>query len=385
MTALQELQRIYEHATAWPGVTSAAEAAGEGDDVRDDDAATRCIVTSWPSLPVEILRAANYRPVIVRGSPAPTPLADRHLEADVFPSRLRRLIELALGGRLAHVAEVLIPRSSDADYKTFLYLREFIRGGVAATAPVQLFDLLQSHTVPSAEYDRARARALADRLGATPEAVAREIQRTNAARAAARRLLVLREGQPRVPGVEALPFLAAFWHVDPVRYAALANDAVDELAARPPLDGPRLLLCGAPVDGVNLHAAIETLGAVVVAEMSPWGSGMAGDDVRVDADPIGACADKYRLDAIGPRLPVTDAQAWVTRHLDRIDGVVISLPPEDAVFGWDYPTLRRLLDERDIPHARVTGDPQAPLSPEDAVAISALVTRARSRRGVAHG
>ena len=49
----------------------------------------------------------------------------------------------------------------------------------------------------------------------------------------------------------------------------------DEIAARPPLAGPRVLLTGAPVDGHALHEAIESHGAVVVDEVGPWGSGAA--------------------------------------------------------------------------------------------------------------
>ena len=32
--------------------------------------------------------------------------------------------------------------------------------------------------------------------------------------------------------------------------------------------------------------------------------------------------------------------------LDEVDAVVVSLPPEDTVFGWDYPALRDLLQAR---------------------------------------
>ncbi len=32
--------------------------------------------------------------------------------------------------------------------------------------------------------------------------------------------------------------------------------------------------------------------------------------------------------------------------LDDVDAVVVSLPPEDAVFGWDYPALRDMLQAR---------------------------------------
>ena len=97
--------------------------------------------------------------------------------------------------------------------------------------------------------------------------------RTNTARSAARRLAALRHVAPRIKGAEVLPLLGAFWQLPPNDYASLADEAVDDIAQRPPLDGPRVLLAGAPVDGPVLHAAIESHGAIVVEEVGPWGSG----------------------------------------------------------------------------------------------------------------
>src|SRR5215471_8470358 len=100
-----------------------------------------CVVASWPAVPVEIVRAAGFRAVMARGASDPTPTADAHLEPGIFPNRLRHLVEDLLTGRLSHVSSIIIPRTSDADYKCFLYLREFVRKGVAtALAPVLLFD-----------------------------------------------------------------------------------------------------------------------------------------------------------------------------------------------------------------------------------------------------
>src|SRR5688572_30098997 len=83
------------------------------------------VVISWPSVPIEIVRAAGLRPIVVRGGRAATPVADANLEPEIFPSRLRYLIDEALTGRLDKAARIIIPRTSDPDYKAFLYLREF--------------------------------------------------------------------------------------------------------------------------------------------------------------------------------------------------------------------------------------------------------------------
>jgi hypothetical protein len=351
-----------------------------------------CVVASWPAVPVEIVRAAGFCAVMARGSSDPTPAADAHLEPGIFPNRLRHLVEDVLAGRLSDAARIIIPRTSDADYKCFLYLREFVRKGVAkALAPIVLYDLLQSRGGEVRNHDVARTRALLDTLascsGRMPSAddLRREIVRANAARAAARRLVALRRIVPRVTGTDIFRLLAAFWEMEPDRYVEMASEAADRIAARPSLAGPRVLLTGAPVDGQTLHEAVESHGAIVVAEVGPWGSAAAGDDVRLDDDPVAALADKYRADTIGARTPVDSLRGWTESMLDDVDAVVVSLPPDDAVFGWDYPALRDMLKARRIPHVCLRGDQYQAPTAADRAQVGAMVSAAsqlqEARRG----
>ena len=345
------------------------------------------VVASWPSVPVEIIRATGCRPVFACEGVGPTPAAHARLEADIFPNRLRHLVEDALAGRLSGAACIIVPRTSDADYKCFLYLRELVRIGAATAVPrILLFDLLQSSGADVRNYDVRRTRALLDDLASisgrmpSPEDLRQEIARANAARAAAARLVALRRSVPRVTGTDIFPFLAAFWELEPENYVEMADHMATRLAARPPLAGPRVLLAGAPVDGPTLHEAVESHGAVVVAEVGPWGNGAAGTPVRVDDDPVAALADKYREDSIGARTPVDALRRRTERMLDDIDAVVVSLPPDDAVFGWDYPALRDRLQARGVPHACLHGDPHEPLTAADHAALEAMVSAAARRQ-----
>ena len=186
-------------------------------------------------------------------------------------------------------------------------------------------------------------------------------------------------------GTEVFPLLASFWEMEPDRYVEMASDAASRIAARPPLAGPRVLLTGAPVDGQTLHEAIESHGAVVVAEVGPWGSGAAGDDVRIDDDPVAALADKYRADSIGARTPVDSLRRWTERMLDDVDAVVVSLPPDDAVFGWDYPALRDVLKARRIPHVCLRGDQYQAPTPADHAQLDAMVSAASQLQEARHG
>ena len=350
------------------------------------------VVASWPSVPVEIVRAAGCRAVIARGASRPTPTADRHLEPGVFPSRLRHLVEDALTGRLAEAACIVVPRTSDADYKCFLYLRELVRRGVApALPPIVLFDLLQSRGAEVRAYDAARTQqlwdALASAAGTHPvmDDLRREIARANRARAAARRLLGLRRVVPRVTGTDVLAWLAAFWEMEPEAYAAAVNEASSAMATRQLLGGPRVLLAGAPVDGPELHRAIESHGAVVVAEVGPSGSGAVQDDVRVDDDPILALADKYRADTVGARTPAASLRRWIEATLGGVDAVVVSLPPHDAVFGWDYPALRDVLQSRGVPHVCLRGDQYEDPTAAEHAQLAAMVSAAAMPQAGRHG
>jgi 2-hydroxyglutaryl-CoA dehydratase D-component len=350
------------------------------------------VITSWPSVPIEIVRAAGLRPVVARGAPTATPAADAHLEADIFPSRLRHLVDAAITGHLSQVARIVIARTSDPDYKCFLYLRELARTGAAPTVPpTLLFDLLQSSGAEVRDFDVSRTRALAEALASingrmpSDDDLRSEIARTNAARAAARRLVSLRRASPRVTGTEVFPLLGAFWQLPPDEYAALADAAADEISIRPSLVGPRVLLAGVPLDTPALHAVIESCGAIVVDEVGPWGSGAAGDDVSSEADPIAALSDTYRAGSFGARIPAAALLHRVEDALNQVDAAVVSLPPDDAVFGWDYPTLRDVMNARHIPHVCLRCDPYQPLASADRERLATMIAAATRLQQARHG
>jgi benzoyl-CoA reductase/2-hydroxyglutaryl-CoA dehydratase subunit BcrC/BadD/HgdB len=351
------------------------------------------VLLSWPSVPVELVRAAGFAPVFARGAGAPTPAADRVLEAGLFPSRLRQLVEAALSGRLADVAAIVLPRSSDPDYKCFLYLRELTRRGIApALPPVLLFDLLHSNGADVSAYNAGRARDLSARLANLAGRPHREdelraaIVSANRARAAARRLHSMRSESPRIAGADALPLLGAFWQLAPERYAALANAIADSLAGQAPLERRRrVLVAGVPVDTPVLHAAIEAEGAVVVAELSPFGGCGTRADVEIADDPFSALANHYGRESIDARLPVNVLMHTLDNLLCAVETVVVSQPPDDASFGWDYPRVRELLARRSLAHAVLGGDPALGATAADRARIRSLLgsvgTRPESRCG----
>ncbi len=129
-------------------------------------------------------------------------------------------------------------------------------------------------------------------------------------------------------------------------FTMLALEAAEDLEHREMLPGVRLLVKGAPLDRVGLHAALETCGAVVIAEDDWWGTRSVGADIDASGDVLSAVFEHYYLQAPSPRVfPPEAADRWFQSAVTNgVDGVVFYLPPEDYVAGWDYPRQKQFLD-----------------------------------------
>jgi benzoyl-CoA reductase/2-hydroxyglutaryl-CoA dehydratase subunit BcrC/BadD/HgdB len=361
---------------------------------RRHEAGERGVAASWPTVPGEVIRAAGLFPWVVREDPSSTPLADARLERGVFCSRIRTLVEIALRGDLQFARLLIVPRTSEQDYKAFLYLREFARDSAAPVGypALHLLDLLQSATPVSRTYSEDRVGAMAGMLESiggttvTRSGLELAIAASNRARAAARAVLALRQPEARISGSDALPLLGAFWLMPHEEYAQMAMQAAAEWTARPPLTGPRLLLAGAALDHTLIHQQLERLGAVVVAEDSPWGTRAAGRDIDTNSDPISAIVAKYIEDVPSPRTDTRTARRSFEQLAGPdIDGVVFVIPDDDSVLGWDYPSERRGLEEKNIPHLLLRGS-GCDLGGEDEQArVDAFLSEARMHREQTHG
>src|SRR3984885_148079 len=117
-----------------------------------------------PTVPWELVRAAGCFPVLVDpgldapGDPAP--LADRLMEP-VFDSRTRKTFASILSGAWKFLRLLIVPRTSEPEYKLYLYLREVERQKLsAAIPPLLLYDLLHTRSPISEKYGLDRPKAL---------------------------------------------------------------------------------------------------------------------------------------------------------------------------------------------------------------------------------
>ncbi len=317
------------------------------------------------TVPREMLEAAGCVPLVLRRRAGPEPMADAYLERDVFSGRIRGIFEGLVSGDWRWLRAVVIPRTSEQEYKLFLYLREVDREGVRGPLPlVCLYDLLHSRSPDTRAYAIGRTRQLKTDIerfaghSIRDEALAAAIEQSNAARAATLALNAARTGRPRLRGAEAVALIGASQFLTASAYARLAAEAARAVAGRPALDGPRLIVAGAPPETPALHSLLEDMGAVVVWEEDAGGVMQPGGAIRTGGDPLMAIAEKYQTDTSSARVfPLAAAdEPFEAAVRGGVHGVVFHLPPDDYVAGWDYPRRKRFLDERGVPSLVIRDD-----------------------------
>lgn len=323
------------------------------------------------TVPWELLRAAGFFPLMLNPPLGPAPFATRFMEEGVFGTRIRGIFDGLASGAWPFLRMVVIPRTSEQEQKLYLYLREVARQGFTSDLPdLYLYNMLHARSREAEVYGLERTydfkKHLENETGRSiePSDLAGAIEESNRAFHAIRTLLDLRRGaEPRLTGTEALALVGAIYFMDRAEYALLANEAVAELSRRPSLSGARILIKGSPLHHNGLHRAIEAHRAVVVAEDDWWCSRSFVREIVAQGDVVRSIFERYYSEASSPRVfPRDIADAWFLSESAKVDGVVFYLPPEDDVLGWDYPALRRNLEQRGIPNLLVREDAAAELS-----------------------
>jgi 2-hydroxyglutaryl-CoA dehydratase, D-component len=346
------------------------------------------------TVPWELIRAAGCFPLLLSppleplGNPAPP--ADKLMEP-VIDSRIREIFGEILAGSWQFLKLLIIPRTSEPEYKLYLYLCEVERQKISELLPpLWLYDLLHTRTPISRKYGLDRTKALLDRLAQigriSPKSLSNAITESNLARAALRKIQSLRLGDaPRIKGSDAMAVSGAMYFMDRHVYAQWAKEAYREFKSAKPLRGPRLLIKGTPLHHSKLHEAIEAHGAIVVAEDDWWGGRAADARIPVAHGKnamVRAVFENYYLHAPSPRVaPAADADLWFQKRVRKgIDGVVFYLPPDDDVLGWDYPRQRDFVAGRGIPSLLIREDAAHGLSRASITQIADFVKSIPRRR-----
>ena len=93
-------------------------------------------------LPCELIIAAGARPVSLPAlADTATPLADRYSESSFFSPAAKSIVDQWLAGRFDFMDAVIFPRANDSLQRTYYYLCELRRRGLAAGPSPLLYDI----------------------------------------------------------------------------------------------------------------------------------------------------------------------------------------------------------------------------------------------------
>ena len=281
-------------------------------------------------VPVALILAAGAVPVRLRGNPkAATTRAGQFVESSFSPE-LRVLADQWLEGALGHLHSVIFPRSDDSGQRLYYYLCELQRRGLCGGPRPLLFDVAGLARGASSAHTLESTRLLASQLGVLPDSLA-----------AARERVRQREDLLRsIRAQRLLPSPLAGSAAWAVEYAATCDWRPDfDEAARQwlstvaPLPSPRrVLLAGDPVPDDQLHIAIESMGATVVAELTE--SGFADEPTTGDA--FAAIAEEFRRRE-SPALSMRRNPRWLADRAlaHRADSVIVWLSEQNEALPWE--------------------------------------------------
>ena len=313
----------------------------------------RIIGVTSSDIPVELVLAAGAFPQALPCETGPTPQADRYLEATFSPAA-RSLAEQWLTGKFDFMEAVVFPRSNDSLQRTYYYLCELQRRGLAGGPRPLLFDVAKIARDTSVAHTRASTLRLAESLQTDLSALPDAIVTRNRRRRLMQGLLTRRrnpEAPPSGPLAERIARASDFSD------AATFDEALEVWLGMgfAAWQGPRLLLAGSPPPDDRLHIAVETCGARIVDEFGDHAADRLGAQIPSAGDPIDAIGGHHAGLRTGSRSFEDRAAALVERaRAAQVDGVVLWIIEEDESIVWDVPAMKLALRKADIPLLELT-------------------------------
>lgn len=319
-----------------------------------------------PCVPDELIEAAGLCPIMLRAGPeTSTRLGDRYME-DLFDTVTRGVFERLLKGDFDYLSAIVLPRANDSAHRLYYYLSELQRTGGAKLPPVLLSDIAATPDAASLRYSIDAT----NRLWSELRTIGNSSNLRPAIEASNRRTRLLtdiaarRRAQP-IPGVSALTAFAT---------ARLAPDLLNETCASQavlaPRSGPRVIICGSPHDGADLHQLVEEAGGQVVGDYHAAGELSIGDEMG-PGDPIEAIVHRYRsLRAASRAFTRPGPEVAAFAKACNAQAAIFSYFPEEEALTWDFPEQKVALTKIGVRVARLADQTR----PFDAAANREAVT-----------
>lgn len=332
-----------------------ADPMAAAQEARRDEGA-RVIGYLGADVPVELIAAADARPLALSGEPAwPCTQSQRYMESSFEPV-VRAVAEQWLTGALDFLDAVVLPRSNDSSQRLYYYLCEIERRNPGGSHPRPLlFDLAKIPRASSRAHSLAATAELARALGADRKRLPAAIAARNRLRTLLARLEGVRRGAHPPSGALAARVCRAIDRVPAEAYV----EALEQWLLSPPqtLPGVRVLLAGSVPPDERLHEAVESAGGCVVAEHGEHAVTRLGAPIEpVDGDdPLVALANHYHALELGARA-FSNQYASVAQRLGEhgVDAGVVWLIEEDEAAVWDLPAQCRAFAHAGVPVLTLT-------------------------------
>ncbi len=324
-------------------------------------------------VPEEMVHAAGFSPVRLRGLAAPLGHVDAHLQS--FTCALcRSTLDQLLDGALRFLAGTVFAHTCDALQAQADLWRINAREGHFVEVLMQPANLGAPAARPYllAELSRFGQRLAALRPDAGPLTDA-ALQASIGLYDETRRLIqALQALRPRMRVADYFDVMDAVQIMPREEANPLLARLLEEMKQAPPRPkGPRLYLVGAVLDEPRLLGLIDDLGAQVVGDDLCSGSRHFHGQVGADGDPLEALADYYLTRPPCPAKYLPDYDSG--RHLvegaraSGCDGVVFVVEKFCEPHAFDYALV--------LPTLEAAGLPQMMLEMEQTPSLEALRTR----------
>lgn len=310
------------------------------------------------TVPVELIEAAGFYPTLVDANCSDFTGSDQYMEP-VFDQRTKSIFHEILLGKWAFLKALIIPRTSEAEHKLFLYLMEVKRLSNNPNIPeIYFFDLLHTQNPLSEEYGFEQVKLLdtylsnlwnADDTDAPSQintdflknhqksVFNHTIELSNNIKTKLNQLAKYRY-QGLLTGVEAMTIIGAMYFMDRNDYFKHLEELLKEISKRKPiLVNQKILVKGYCINHTYFHESLEKNGNIVLAEDDWWGSRAGGSIIENSDNQLKAIFDKYYFHSPSPRVfPMKKAHEWLKNEMKKdIDLVEFYINKDDDVLGWE--------------------------------------------------
>ena len=307
--------------------------------------------------PEEIILAAGALGYRIFGVGSEISKADAHMQAYTC-SLVRGALEESLIGKLAFLDGVVFPHTCDSIQRLSDIWRMNIKTGfhLDLVLPVKLNT--DSSRDYMADVIKKFKSDLELKIGAeiTTENLEKAIDTCNQIRESIQTLYEIRKNSPgKIKGEDMHAIVKAGMVMDRHEFLSLIRETVAELEKEQveTKSGKRLILSGGLCNMPDIYGAIEQTGALVVMDDLCTGSRFYEGSIEKEGNPLDAIAHRYSHRNVCPAKHSGNKTRG--ENLVRIvkeskaDGVLFIYLKFCDPHGFDYPYIKKMLEENGIP------------------------------------